>query len=79
MAASRRGKPSRRGTGGSFFVLLEGEIATASFFSLDRGQWQWNPRRGPSAHLYGALLHNQGRLRRGTRPGDQPQDRRRKA
>ena len=32
-----------------------------------------------AAHLFGALLHNQGRLRHGTRPGYQPQDRRRTA
>ena len=43
------------------------------------GQWQWNPTRGPAAHLCGALLHNQGRLRDGTRPGYHPQDRRRTA
>ena len=28
----------------------------------------------PAAHLYGALLHNQGRLRQGTRLGDRPQN-----
>ena len=32
-------------------------------------QWQRNPARGPAANLCGALLHNQGRLRHGTRLG----------
>ena len=51
-----------------------------NFSSLkSRTKWRWNPARGPAAHLCGALLHNQRRLRHGTRPGYQPEDRRRTA